>query len=191
MQLRHNVSGRLGALAVAVLMLGPETRSLAAQSQAVSAAPSDVSSVPAVIHAIYDAISGPAGKRRDYDRFRSLFGPEARLLRVVHKPDGSRSLSVWTIDEWVAKEGPQLDKADFYEREVANQTDQFGDIAHVLSTYESRKSPSDPKTLERGVNSMQFRFDGKRWWCVSVLWTDERPDLPLPARYLESAPAAE
>jgi hypothetical protein len=190
MQLRHGVSGGLGALAVAVLMLGQGARSLAAQSPAASAppaaAPADVSTVPALVRAIYDAISGPAGQTRDYDRFRSLFAPEARLLQVVHKPDGSRSLSMWTIEEFVAAQGPQLDKMDFYEREVANRTDQFGDIAHVLSTFESRKSSSDPKTLERGVNSMQLRHDGKRWWCVSVLWTDERADLPLPPRYLKS-----
>jgi hypothetical protein len=26
---------------------------------------------------------------------------------------------------------------------------------------------------------------GGRWWIVSVMWDAERPDNPLPAKYLE------
>src|SRR5207249_6447509 len=40
----------------------------------------DVESIDAIIAATYDVISGPAGKRRDWDRERSLFYPGARLI---------------------------------------------------------------------------------------------------------------
>ena len=38
-----------------------------------TANPADVSSVDAIIAAIYDVVSGPAGEDRDWSRFRSLF----------------------------------------------------------------------------------------------------------------------
>src|SRR5580658_7280184 len=41
--------------------------------------PSDVDTVEHLVAALYDVISGPAGKPRDWDRFRSLFLPDGRL----------------------------------------------------------------------------------------------------------------
>jgi len=45
-----------------------------------AANPADVSSIEAILAAVYDVISGPAGKQRDWDRMRSLFLPGARLI---------------------------------------------------------------------------------------------------------------
>jgi len=43
--------------------------------------PDDVKSIDAIMHAAYDSISGPAGAR-DWNRFRSLFLPQARFTQV-------------------------------------------------------------------------------------------------------------
>jgi hypothetical protein len=176
---------------VATLLIGVGPRGLAQQAHHSPAVPPaaerDVSSVDALVRSIYDVISGPAGKKRDYERFRSLFAPEARLVQVSTAPDGSRSVSLWTIDQFVAAQGAALDGLDFFERQVAQRTERFGDIAHVLSTFEVGKSPTDRRPFERGVNSVQLRYDGRRWWCVTILWTIERADLPIPAAYLKSA----
>src|SRR5882757_7954421 len=45
-----------------------------------AANPADVASIDSIIAAVYDVISGPAGKKRDWDRMRSLFVPGARLI---------------------------------------------------------------------------------------------------------------
>src|SRR5205823_6522022 len=45
-----------------------------------AANPADVNSIDSIIAAVYDVISGPAGKKRDWDRMRSLFVPGARLI---------------------------------------------------------------------------------------------------------------
>jgi len=45
-----------------------------------SANPADVESIEAIIAAAYDVISGPAGKKRDWNRERSLFISGARLI---------------------------------------------------------------------------------------------------------------
>src|SRR5215470_14405094 len=50
--------------------------------------PDDVKSIDAILRAAYDSISGPAGTR-DWDRFRSLFLPQARFTQVGKGPDGS------------------------------------------------------------------------------------------------------
>jgi hypothetical protein len=36
----------------------------------------------------------------------------------------------------------------------------------------------------RGINSFQLMNDGSRWWVVTIFWEAERPDNPIPARYL-------
>src|SRR4051794_4671809 len=45
-----------------------------------AAKPADVESIDAILKALYEVISGPKGQARDWDRFRSLFAPEARLI---------------------------------------------------------------------------------------------------------------
>jgi len=37
---------------------------------------------------------------------------------------------------------------------------------------------------QRGVNSFQLRFDGKRWYVVSIFWGAAAPEHPIPAELL-------
>ncbi len=57
---------------------------------------------------------------------------------------------------------------------------------HVFSTYESRRAKADEKPFARGINSIQLMQHGGRWWIVTVMWDSERPDNPIPAKYLEA-----
>jgi hypothetical protein len=57
---------------------------------------------------------------------------------------------------------------------------------NVFSTYEAMRE-GDPKPFVRGVNSLQLIHDGKRWWVLTVAWTSETPELPLPAKYLPAS----
>jgi len=67
-------------------------------------------------------------------------------------------------------------KSGFFERAVANQTDAFGTIVHVFSTYESRRAKDDEKPFARGINSIQAMQHAGRWWIVTVMWDQERAD---------------
>src|ERR1700733_6009058 len=51
-----------------------------------AAKPADVASPDAILAAVYDVISGPAGPR-DWDRFNSLFAPAARLIPIGPRKD--------------------------------------------------------------------------------------------------------
>ena len=147
-----------------------------------AANPKDVESIDAIIAALYNVISGPAGER-DWNRFRSLFLPEARMGAVRRKPDGAFSASSFTPDGYVERAGSYFKEHGFFESELSRKTEQFGQEAHVFSTYESRNA-KDEKPFARGINSLQLFNDGKRWYVVSIFWDEERADNPLPQKYL-------
>lgn len=146
-----------------------------------AARPEDVKSLDAIMVAIYDAISGPAGGR-DWNRFRSLFLPQARFTSVSTGPDGVTTVIAWNVDEFVRDAGVVFAKEPFYEKAIVNRPQSFGNVTQVLSSYESRHSPTD-KPFDRGINSVQLLNDGKRWWVLSILWDTERPGNPLPAEF--------
>ena len=147
--------------------------------------PADVASLDSIMKAVYDVISGEAGKARDWDRFRSLFHPDARLIPSgKNAQTGVIAARVLTPDDYVKRVEPVFAKDGFYERETARHTDTYGNIAQVFSTYESRRSPKDPKPFARGINSFQLLNDGKRWWVISIYWQAETPENPIPDKYL-------
>lgn len=145
----------------------------------------DVDSIDAIVAALYDVISGPPGQARDWNRMRSLFIPGGRLMPVGGKTKDAIGIRLLTVNDYVATSGPLLLDKGFQERELARTVEQFGNIAHVFSTYEARIIKDD-HTL-RGINSLQLMHDGKRWWIVSLMWQAESPELPLPAKYLPKA----
>jgi hypothetical protein len=148
-------------------------------SAAVAADPADVGSMNAIIKALYDVISGPAGQPRKWDRMRSLFVPGARLI-----PASGPAPRVLTVDEYINQAGPGLERNGFFEREISNKVETFGHITHTFSTYESRRTAEDAKPFSRGINSIQLFNDGTRWWIVTVFWDSERPNNPIPNKYL-------
>jgi hypothetical protein len=164
-----------------------------------TAAPADVASVESIVAALYDVISGPAGKKRDWNRFRSLFAPGARMIpTLARRPPGTApdapptgaeeyAARVITPEDYVTRSGAFLEERGFFEREVARRVEQFGHIAHVFSTYEARHKQEDPAPFMRGINSIQLVNDGKRWWVVTIFWEAESARLKLPEKYLKSA----
>ena len=142
-------------------------------------------SIDAIVTAAYDGISGPAGKKRDWDRERSLFYPGARLIPTTN-PAADEQLAPQSLDieGFIARVQLFIEKEGFYEKEIARQTEQFGQIAQVWSTYESRHNEDDPEPFMRGINSIQLFHDGKRWWIVTILWQHENARATIPAKYL-------
>ena len=146
----------------------------------------DVQSIDSILAATYDVISGAAGKKRDWDRFRSLFYPGARLIPAGRRPAETEVRArVLSPDDYVERSAPFLEREGFFERGVSNKIDHYGNIAQVFSTYESRHKAEDPQPFQRGINSFQLVNDGKRWWIMSIMWQAETPDTPIPAEYLK------
>jgi hypothetical protein len=154
-----------------------------------AANPADVSSVDAIMAATYDVISGPPTKKRDWDRFRSLFVPGARLIPADRAKDGTGlfQVDVITPEEYAKLADPYFSKNGFAEREIFRKSERYGNIMQIFSTYESRHDASDAKPFARGINSFQLLYDGKRWWVVTIYWQEEDADNPLPKEFLPAA----
>jgi hypothetical protein len=152
--------------------------------------PADVATMDSIITAAYDGISGPAGKKRDWDRERSLYIPGARLIPMAMEA-GTEGVDlvphILDIEGFIARVEPFFEKSSFYEKEIARHTEQFGQIAHAWSTYESRHNEDDPEPFMRGINSIQLFNDGQRWWIVSIYWQQENASAPIPENYLPGA----
>jgi hypothetical protein len=150
-----------------------------------TADPKDVASENAIIAALYDVISGPACQHRDWNRFRSLFAPGARLIPTGRGPNGTVTLRAETPDEYATAAQRTLEENGFFEHEISRTGETFGSITHAFSTYESRRKANDEKPFARGINSIQLLNDGTRWWIVTVYWQSERPDNPIPEQFLK------
>ncbi|MGD9563462.1 MAG: hypothetical protein AB7F88_15695 [Pyrinomonadaceae bacterium] len=149
--------------------------------------PADVASLDAIMKAVYDVISGDAGQKRDWDRFRSLFHKDAKLIPSGKNPQtGVIGARYMTPEDYVTRSGPFLEQNGFHEREMARRVDQFGNIAQVFSTYESFHKKDDKKPFMRGINSFQLMNDGKRWWVINIFWQQESPESPIPKEYLKA-----
>lgn len=147
---------------------------------------SDTNSLDAIIRALYETVSGPAGAERDTPRMRSLYMPGAHLVRTSVTDDGRRVANVMDVDAYLKDTADFFRRNAFYEFEIARRTDLFGNIAQVFSTYEACNDPGEPTSFKRGINGIQLFNDGDRWWIVNMIWDNERDDNPMPEQYLPS-----
>ena len=144
----------------------------------------DLTTVDGIITALYDSISGPAERKRDLVRFRSLFIEGARLIPVRPQPGGGAVAEVLDVDDFFRIASENFKVAGFFEREIARRSETFGCVTHVFSTYEARHAEEDGEPFARGINSIQLLNDGERWWVVTIFWDSERPGNPIPKQYL-------
>ncbi|HEV7781986.1 MAG TPA: hypothetical protein VGO58_12015 [Chitinophagaceae bacterium] len=157
---------------------------LANPTDSIPANPADVSTPEAIVRSVYDVISGPAGEKRNWDRMRTLFAADARMMPTGKKASGEGVRRALSVEDYITSSGPFLEKNGFFETEIGKRTERYGNIVHVFSTYESRKTKDDKEPFMRGINSFQLWNDGKRWWVINILWESETKDNPIPAKYI-------
>lgn len=135
---------------------------------------SDEDEIGAVIDEMYSMISGPAGPR-DWSRQANCFLPEARQVRTWVGGECRAANKSMGLDEYSRDTQPFFDSNAFYEVETGRRIDVFGNIAHVWSEYEARRSPGDEDVERRGINSIQlFRDPDRGWRIIHMIWDNER-----------------
>jgi len=144
--------------------------------------PEDVATIDGMVKAYYEVVCGPAGQPRDWARDRTLYIEDLRFVQVDVDRSGKPAPRITSHQEYVDL-ADRLSKEGFFEKEIHRVTERFGPIAHVWSTYESRRTESGP-VIMRGINSIELFWDGKRWWIANAIWTDETKDNPIPKEYL-------
>jgi len=104
---------------------------------------------------------------------------------VVFSQDknGKTTAQSMTHQEFVDASDRAMVTKGFYEREIHRTTHRAGDVAHVLSTAESRASPNGP-AQGRSIDSLGLYWDGKRWWIASANVWELSSHQSVPAEFL-------
>lgn len=134
----------------------------------------DEEAIGAAIDEMYAMISGPAGPR-DWSRQENCFLPEARQVRTWVDETGRATKKSMSLDDYSSDTIPFFAANAFYEVETNRRIDLFGNIAHVWSNYEARRSPDAADVERRGINSIQlFRDPDRSWRIIHMIWDNER-----------------
>lgn len=134
----------------------------------------DEAEIGAVIDEMYAMISGPAGPR-DWSRQANCFLPDARQVRTSLDDEGRPQKLSMSLDDYQANTSPFFAENAFYEVETSRRIDLFGNIAHVWSGYEARRSLDDSDVERRGINSIQlFRDPDHGWRIIHMIWDNAR-----------------
>jgi len=143
-----------------------------------------------VICTLYECMSFASNEMPDYQRCKTLF---CRGASVIPPSDDLIPASAISVDEFfetskiAIERSKELQSRGLKERELCRKVHEFGAIAQVFSTYESRVDFSDRESVGRGVNSISLVFQDSRWWILSLSWEDESPELQVPAHLLPSS----
>ncbi len=117
------------------------------------------------------------------DNDSCLHIPDPRCGMVRTKKDGSKVFDYMTLKEFHKRSDEFLTSEGFVEKEIGRKVEQFGNIYHVFSTYESRNTADGP-VIERGINSIEMYNDGKRFWIIAWYFDEESKTNPIPKKYL-------
>jgi hypothetical protein len=144
---------------------------------------SDVKSIDGVIKALYEVISGEGNEPRNWDRFRNLFGKDARLVPTYKDSTGNYNYRILTPEEYITRFSAR--KMGFYEWELSRKTEEYGTIAQVFTTYATKQTKDGPIT-NRGINSIQLLKDKNRYYILHIFWCGEDSGFSLPEKYLKA-----
>jgi hypothetical protein len=162
-----------------VLMMAlafPSMRTVAQQN-------SKFGTIQSTLQELYASISGDAGQPRDQARFEAIFWPSAQLTAVGKDSLGAWQLRYMSLQQFFQAMQSFTSKQGFFELQQNAKVEQWDHMAHVWSTYKSRRESAGPP-FAAGINSIQLFHDGSRWWVVNIYWQQEYPESPIPKAYL-------
>jgi len=145
---------------------------------------SNVKTLDSTIETLYGVISGEKGQEREWDLFKYLFHPEAKLIPSGKNQAGAIEATFLTPEAYISRAGKMLVDTGFFEKETHRTVDTFGNITQVFSTYNSYNNESMDTPFARGINSIQLLNDGKRWLIINIYWMQESEESPIPEKYL-------
>ncbi len=157
--------------------------SLNTQAQKITRFGDNVGTLDGIIKAYYAVVTVKKGTRPSSERDSSLHIPGALVGGTNLGKDGKIIMHTMPLRQYHHLEDDEMAKTGFVEREIARKVEKFGSIYHVWSTYETRYVAGG-RVIERGINTIELYFDGKRFWISSWFYDTERKDNPLPKEYL-------
>ena len=143
-----------------------------------------VPTLDATLETLYGVISGEKGEARNWELFKFLFHPDAKLIPSSTNKEGVHIARFLKPQDYIDASGKWLVENGFFEKEIHRTVNTFGNITQVFSTYESFRSEADESPFMRGINSIQLLYDNERWWIINIYWMQESDANPIPSEYL-------
>lgn len=129
----------------------------------------------------FKSVSFKEGEKPPYENLHELFIASGLLIR-----NSGTFPEISTVSQFIEPRQKMVDSGEltaFEEKETAEITEIFGNVAHRLSTYEKYGINRSGAIEGRGIISIQFIKTGDGWKMSSMAWDDERPGLTIPERY--------
>lgn len=145
-----------------------------------------VTSIDSIVTSIYEVVSGKKGEERDWELHRTIFHPEANIISNYVNEEGEYEILFNDVEGYIDTYSDYFKDNDLYEVDVNREVDVFGNMAHVLSTFESYNTPDEATPYKQGVASIQLYNDGERWWVLSMYYKNETETDKIPSEYLPS-----
>lgn len=139
-------------------------------------------SIDAIISDLYESISFDRDTNPDYEAFRSLFIDDGQLISV--RDTSSTRIAPRDYEEMMSQQRKSGKIIAFTEKELHRETEKYGGIIHVFSTYQTQLETPEGTNSARGINSIQMIKENKNWRIVSLIWYEENDAHPLPQKYL-------
>lgn len=130
----------------------------------------------------YRCISFNTERYPQFDQLKELFYGDGKLMDCNYDEPIE-----FTVQGYVQAIMLQIEEgnASFCaQQEVSDITEIFGRTAQRISVFEYSFAANDTQPWKRGVNYIQYVLTGDGWKIVSMIWSDEREEVSIPATYL-------
>ncbi|MGR7814607.1 hypothetical protein [Lacinutrix undariae] len=144
----------------------------------------NVTTLNSTITSYYEVLSAEKEGERDWELYNFLFHHNAQLIPTAIVKDTLFEARYITPKTYIESSSGWLTENGFLVKEIHRETQRFGNMANVFSTYQAKHSKTDTAPVLRGVNSFQMLYDGNRWWILNLYWSLEHKENPIPEAFL-------
>jgi hypothetical protein len=130
-----------------------------------------------LFRSFFRAVSFEAGEEPHYENILSLFIEAGLLIK-----NSGQTPEISSISQFIKPRQVQVDAGEltrFYEGELSETTEIFGNVAHRFSAYEKSGVLKGVPFETRGMISTQFILTPAGWRISAMAWDDERPGLAI------------
>jgi hypothetical protein len=125
----------------------------------------------------FQAVSFEPGGKPSYNKLHALFIDRGLLIK-----NSGPLPEISTVQQFIHPRQASVDAGDltrFFEAEIAETTEIFGNVAQRFSSYVKSGTLKGVSFEARGMISTQFILTPAGWRMSSMAWDDERPGLML------------
>jgi hypothetical protein len=145
-----------------------------------AARPEDVLTPKAIVNALHASVTGHL-EDFNWQRFRSLFLPGARVGSAGTMTSGEAHVTLQSVEDWIRLAKESSPGISNQETIFKVRIEQYGNIANAFYSHSAVETKAGKTENVRRVNSCQMLFDGKRWWIASVVWNESPKKWDLPS----------